>query len=238
MVDTELGRATKKPRGPSPRSQSAPAQVSTSAKRGPANTRLAGSSRFAEFTISNWPGGMRGIGIGASFVLGATLALGVVMALATVRGTRPVWLFPSGAQIATSGASLTNQIVASHVRSLMGLHLLDVASTDQHTVKPWFNGKVNFSPPVNDFAAQGYPLIGGRLDYLGGHAVAALVYRHRAHPINVFVWPEGGADQKSASTSEQGYAVIEWRHDGMHFAAVSDVNRNDLNYFCATLQQL
>jgi anti-sigma factor RsiW len=123
---------------------------------------------------------------------------------------------------------LLNEAVAGHVRSLQANHLTDVASSDQHTVKPWFNGKIDFAPDVKDFADQGFPLIGGRLDYLQGRIVAALVYQRNKHFINVFVWP---ADKSSTESTEtvHGYSIIEHDANGMRYCLVSDLNSTELN---------
>jgi anti-sigma factor RsiW len=127
---------------------------------------------------------------------------------------------------------LTQEIVASHVRSLMANHMLDVVSTDQHTVKPWFNGKLDFSPPVKNLAAQEFPLIGGRLDYVGGRSVAALVFQRHKHIINLFIWPAKENDSKPASFAPiQGYNVIHWSDAEMTFWAVSDLNETELMEF-------
>ncbi len=127
---------------------------------------------------------------------------------------------------------LTQEIVSSNIRSLMANHMLDVMSTDQHTVKPWFNGKLDFSPPVKDLAAQEFPLIGGRLDYIGGRSVAALVFQRHKHVINLFIWPANGKDMKpAASAAIQGYNVIHWSKAEMAFWAVSDLNEKELMEF-------
>ncbi len=128
------------------------------------------------------------------------------------------------------------EAVSGHVRSLMADHLTDVASTDQHTVKPWFSGKLDFSPPVTDFAGADYPLAGGRLDYLQGHSVAALVYLHRKHVINVFVWPMAGAREELApAVTQRGFHVIRCAHAGMAYVVVSDLNAEELATFARML---
>jgi len=125
---------------------------------------------------------------------------------------------------------LADEAISNHVRSLMAGHLMDVASTDQHTVKPWFNGKIDFAPEVKDFAAEGFPLVGGRLDYLEGQTVAALVYRRSQHTINAFVWPA----KTSVPTSieeRRGYTVINRDTNGLHYCIVSDLNGKELQEF-------
>ncbi len=127
---------------------------------------------------------------------------------------------------------LAQEIVSSHIRSLMANHEMDVASSDQHTVKPWFDGKLDFSPPVKDLAAQGFPLIGGRLDYLGNRAVAALVFHRAKHVINLFIWPTKDSDSEPAARMPiNGYNLIQWSRGGMAFWAASDLNEKELMEF-------
>lgn len=125
---------------------------------------------------------------------------------------------------------LADEAISDHVRSLMAGHLMDVASTDQHTVKPWFNGKIDFAPEVKDFAAEGFPLVGGRLDYLNGQTVAALVYRRSQHTINAFVWPEK-APSPSSVEELRGYTVVNRNVNGLHYCIVSDLNGKELSEF-------
>jgi len=131
-----------------------------------------------------------------------------------------------------SGDGLQGQLIDAQARSLEALHLVDVATSDRHTVKPWFNGKVDFAPPVVDLASQGYPLVGGRLDRVDGKRVAALVFRRRAHVINLFVWP-GDAPAAPALSHKQGYSLVRWGRGGLVFWAVSDVDAGDLMGFQA-----
>ena len=137
-----------------------------------------------------------------------------------------------------AGEAITNQVLASHVRSLMPGHLTDVLSTDQHTVKPWFNGKLDFSPAVYDFAGGGFPLVGGRLEYVDGRPVAALVYSRRQHIINVFLWP---AEQRSTAgpraTTRQGYHLLHWATPAYTYWVASDLGLSELSDFAALLQR-
>lgn len=129
---------------------------------------------------------------------------------------------------------LQAELIDAHVRSLQPGHLMDVQSTDQHTVKPWFDGKLDFIPPVGDFSQQGFPLLGGRLDVIDGRNVAAMVYGRRKHLINLFVWPEGNEGAVSSEGSRQGYNWVSWHAGDMQLCLVSDTSLGDLR----ELQQL
>lgn len=162
------------------------------------------------------------LGVGGAFAVAVTLALVLVLH----------FIPPFEAD------RLAEDLVANHVRSLMANHLTDVASADQHTVKPWFNGRLNFSPPVHDLATAGFPLVGGRLDYLNGRTVAALVYHRRGHFINVFIWPDSGEKRTAPQqTLRQGYHLIQWAQAGMTFWAVSDLNPEELAQFVQQLRE-
>jgi anti-sigma factor RsiW len=133
----------------------------------------------------------------------------------------------------SSSYQLVEEITSAHARSLMANHLMDVASTDQHTVKPWLDAKLDFAPPVKDFATNGFPLIGGRLDYLQNHSAAALVYKRGGHFINLFIWPVTTADDSPRpAITRRGYHLIHWTNSGMMFWAVSDLNEKELMQFC------
>ena len=131
-------------------------------------------------------------------------------------------------------ASVEKQLVASHVRSLLANHLTDVATSDQHVVRPWFNGKVDVAPPVPELAAEGFPLVGGRLDYIQGRVTPAIVYKRRLHTVNLFVWPaEGRLLNETRTARRDGYSLVEWTEGGLRFAAVSDIDAGDLQQFKA-----
>jgi anti-sigma factor RsiW len=152
---------------------------------------------------------------GASFGLGAASAAAVTLLV-----------------LASGQPNLAEQIVAGHIRALQPGHLEDVASGDGHTVKPWFDGRIDFAPPVKDLAAQRFPLRGGRLDYVAGRPVAALVYQRDKHVIDLFVWPAAGGSARPPETAQrQGYNVVHWSEDGMMLWAVSDLEAGQLREF-------
>jgi anti-sigma factor RsiW len=127
---------------------------------------------------------------------------------------------------------ILGEVVSAHLRSLQAQHLVDVQSSDQHTVKPWFNGRLDVAPPVVDLTAQGFTLLGGRLDYVDAKPVAAIVYRRRVHVINLFCAPApGAADRGAAMQSLQGFNVRRWRQNGLALWAVSDINPDELAEF-------
>ncbi len=131
---------------------------------------------------------------------------------------------------------LLGEAIDEHVRSLQVDHLTDVASTDQHTVKPWFAGKLAFSPPVVDLASAGFPLVGGRLERIGGQPAAALVFHRRSHAINVFVWPAGAAALGARTFARDGYSVEAWSQGTLNFLAVSEIPAAELATFAAAFR--
>jgi anti-sigma factor RsiW len=169
--------------------------------------RRAESAPWWRRLFSDWR-----LGAGMSLALAASLALFIV----------------------TTGSNdnLQQELIAGHIRSLQASHLTDVATSDQHTVKPWFNGKLDVSPPVVDLADGGFPLAGGRLDYIDGRAAAVLVYRRHLHVINVFVWSDAGAaDSPPRASSHRGYNLIHWTRAEMSFWAVSELNLGEMREF-------
>jgi anti-sigma factor RsiW len=156
-------------------------------------------------------------------------------------GTRPFWTGAFGGAAATALAAslalfvmlptaqdqMAGDVTSAHLRSLLDNHLIDVASSNHHVVKPWFAGRADISPPVADYAAQGFVLVGGRLDYVDGKRAAVLVYRHGAHVANIFVWKDDGSVGSGEKTVD-GYHVLSWRKDGLFYSAVSDMAVEEL----------
>jgi anti-sigma factor RsiW len=143
-------------------------------------------------------------------------------------------------QAPSQSGNLGQEIVASHVRALMSSRDIDVISTDQHTVKPWFNGRIDYAPPVVDPRAQGFPLVGGRLDYVDHRPVAVLVYRYLKHPIDLYVFPDTGKEAaKPAPVTTQtndGYSLVEWRQGGMVYWAISDASATYIKQFANVIR--
>jgi anti-sigma factor RsiW len=162
-----------------------------------------------------------GLGLWMPFAIGAAcVALLLVFAISqTTRASRN---------------TIADELVANHIRSLLAAHLVDIASSNQHTVKPWFDGKVDFAPEVRDLAANGFPLVGGRLDYFNGKTVVALVYERNKHPINLFIVPAPTNRASEPSTvTRRGYNLIHWAGGEMDYWAVSDLNAGELHQFAA-----
>ena len=195
-----------------------PAFQASDVLRGRVRAALKSSARPSRLNLQAW---WRPLALAASF---AAVAL-VSWSLALQRA---------------SGAALADDVLASHIRSLMPGHLTDVVSSDQHTVKPWFNGKLDYSPPVHDFAAQGFPLVGGRLDYLEGRTVAVLTYGRRQHFINVFLWPRArgpSAAPPPNARDRQGYHLLHWTTPDYAYWVVSDLGTTELGDFVRLVQR-
>ena len=170
---------------------------------------------------TGWAVPWRGLGFAAVLLLAAAL----------------VWSLVRISSVPSADELLAQEVVSDHIRSLQEKHLVDVTSANPHTVKPWFNGRLDFSPPVVDTVEQGFPLVGGRLDYLDHRAVAALVYQRRQHLINVFIWPSTRASETGESrATRQGYNLIRWSKGGMNYWAVSDLNNKELQEFVSLIQ--
>jgi anti-sigma factor RsiW len=138
------------------------------------------------------------------------------------------------AQNLAEQAEIERDVVVAHIRSLIQEAPIQVASSDSHTVKPWFNGRVDFAPQVKDLAADGFPLAGGRLDVIGDRRVAAVIYKRRQHLIDVFMWPTAGIDSAARAAASKGYNVLTWTAHGTTYWAVSDLNAAEM----AELQKL
>jgi anti-sigma factor RsiW len=154
-------------------------------------------------------------------------AFGTAFACAAV--AMLTWSVAVRSLVPSADERIAQEVVNAHVRSLMPGHLVDVISTDRHTVKPWFAGKLDFSPPVADYAAAGFALTGGRLDYIDGRNAAAITYKARQHVVNLFVWPAAGeADRAAHAQTRQGYSLVGWTRAGMRYCVVADMGQADL----------
>jgi anti-sigma factor RsiW len=162
----------------------------------------------------------------------------VGMAASLAAGAALTWGLTTAMSGSTAGERLIQEVVAAHARSRLARHLTDVSSSDEHTVKPWLSRKLTFAPLVPDLARKDFTLVGGRLDYLDGRAVAALVYLRRQHVINLFLWPSERADREDLQAlTRQGFHLAHWTRGGMTFWAVSDLNEKELGEFARLVQK-
>lgn len=230
--------------GPQPRSENATGAPPPSRKARPGSQREPrASGRAWPWTGWRSPRGIRagaagpGRGGFAAFGWPASTAVAVVAAAAIVFAASIALVAHRPANIGGTNAEFVDELVESHVRAQLSGHDIDVVSSDQHTVKPWFNGRLDYAPPVEDLADAGFALTGGRLDYVGHHRVAVLVYRYRKHVIDVYVMPDrdGGALSEPASLMSDGYALVRWRGQGMLWWAVSDAEPAVLEQLHAAL---
>jgi anti-sigma factor RsiW len=166
----------------------------------------------------------------------ATRRWAMPLAAAVVIGIAGATGYGVGRQQQAASAT-RDAVVSSHIRSLLATHLTDVASSDRHTVKPWFTGVLDFAPTVVDPAAQGFPLIGGRVDYIGGRRVAAMVYGRNKHVINLFEWPTTRADAPIEGSVENGYHVLHWVRDHIDYWMISDLNDAELRQCAALIRE-
>ena len=194
------------------------ATTSGAAEESPLPVRLPEAARRGIFFDTPW----NWLALAATIIAAAIVSFNIV----------PRW------QGSRAGQFLATELIASHVRSLMASHLTDVGSSDQHTVKPWLDTKLDFAPPVFDLTSEGFPLIGGRLDYLDNRPVAALIYQRRKHFINLFVWPvDSNAAKGTETISRQGYQLLHWVNSDFNYWAVSDVSVGDLQAFKQSFEQ-
>lgn len=180
------------------------------------NTQVAGASAAR---ARRWPQLSQWLQLGAAAAAGAVISWTAVIQYAGVSADERV----------------AEQVITGHARSIVTAHLVDVPSSDRHTVKPWLSSKLDFSPTVVDLADAGFPLVGGRLDYLDDRPVAVLVYHYRQHVIDLFIWPEqdGRGDAPLKVMSSKGYNVLRWSEGGMALWAISDVEPGEMRAFAA-----
>lgn len=178
------------------------------------------------------PGQWLRLGTALAAAAGKWLPLGTAVAATAV----VTWTAALQLNRPSQDDAISEQVIAGYARSVLTNHVTDVATSDQHTVKPWLSGKLDFSPPVTDLTTAGFPLVGGRLDYLDSRPVATLVYRHRQHVINLFVWPysKSGKPAGMQTLSKHGYYLLHWADADMTYWAISDVNPADLKTFAET----